>query len=72
MELMNKTLLTLQILFLIISISCKKEKNEMTQDHFLLTVNAKNFPDSTKVILYDKDLDKNIDSSYVIGERFTF
>lgn len=44
----------------------------MTQDHFLLTVNAKNFPDSTKVILYDKDLDKNIDSSYVIGERFTF
>ncbi|WP_339711952.1 TlpA disulfide reductase family protein [uncultured Kriegella sp.] len=44
----------------------------MIQDHFMLTVNAKNFPDSTKVFLFNKELDKNIDSSYVIGERFTF
>ena len=67
---MKKTFLVLSILLL--TISCKKENEEIKEDAFDLTVIAKNFPDSTKVYLYNRDIDKNIDSAYVINESFKF
>lgn len=52
------------------NISCKKENQEQIKEKFNLSVTAKNFPDSTKVILYNRDIDLNIDSTYVINESF--
>lgn len=56
----------------LIFISCKKEPKETKTEGFNLTVTATNFPDSTKVIFYNRDIDKNIDSTYVLNERFKF
>jgi len=67
---MKKYILALSIL--ILGISCKKENKEIKQDNFELTVSAKKFPDSTKVYLYNRDIDTNIDSTYVINESFKF
>lgn len=52
------------------NISCKKENQEQIKESFNLSVTAKNFPDNTKVILYNRDIDLNIDSTYVINESF--
>ncbi|WP_190246291.1 DUF4369 domain-containing protein [Gelidibacter gilvus] len=60
------TLLALILLFA----SCEKENKKTNNDRFELNVIAKNFPDSTKVVLYNREIDKNIDSTYVINERF--
>lgn len=69
---MNHTFFAILFLVLTISTSNEKKINKTEQDHFKLIVYAKNFPDSTKVILYNNDLNKNIDSSYVINEQFKF
>ncbi|MEO5787659.1 MAG: DUF4369 domain-containing protein [Gelidibacter sp.] len=66
-----KNIITLLTIILII-ISCKKEQKETKKEGFNLSVTAKNFPDSTKVILFNRDIDKNIDSTYVINESFKF
>ena len=52
---MNKIFSALLILVLAISTSCERKTNKIEQNHFRLTVNAKNFPDSTKVFLFNKD-----------------
>lgn len=65
---MKKIYLLLSIILIVIS--CKKENEETKKDNFDLTVTAKKFPDSTKVYLYNRDIDKNIDSAYVINESF--
>ena len=52
------------------NISCKKGNQEQIKENFNLSVTAINFPDSTKVILYNRDIDLNIDSTYVINESF--
>ncbi len=62
------TLLSIVLLF----ISCKNEPKKINTEGFKLTVTAKNFPDSTKVFLYNRDIDTNIDSTFVINEGFTF
>ena len=67
---MKTALISLFLLF--IAISSKKENQKIKTDSFHLTVTATNFPDSTKVYLYNRDIDKNIDSAYVIKERFEF
>lgn len=53
-------------------LSCQKTKKSSPQDTFELSVTAKNFLDSTKVYLYNRDIDKNIDSAFVINESFKF
>lgn len=50
--------------------SCKNNNEQPEQVGFNLSVIAKNFPDSTKVYLYNRNIDKNIDSAYVINQRF--
>jgi thiol-disulfide isomerase/thioredoxin len=67
---MKKTFLVLFIL--LITISCKKENKESKKDNFELTVIANNFPDSTRVYLYNRNIGKNIDSTFVINENFKF
>ena len=54
----------------LLSVSCKNDKTATQDDLFTLSVQAKNFPDSTKVILYNRDIDKDIDSAFVVNERF--
>lgn len=62
---------TITILTLILlAVSCAKENKKTNNDGFELTVTAKNFPDSTKVVLYNRDIDTNIDSTFVINESF--
>jgi glutathione peroxidase-family protein len=51
-------------------ISCKNEHRVKNTDGFKLAVSAKNFPDSTKVYLYDYDIEVIMDSAYVISEYF--
>lgn len=53
-------------------ISCKKENENRETEKFTVNVIAKKFPDSTKVYLYNRDIDKNIDSAYVLDEKFKF
>lgn len=50
------------------------EKNTSTvkEQSFCVSVKAHGFPDSTKVVLYNRDIDTNIDSTYVINEQFSF
>jgi peroxiredoxin len=67
---MKKTFLVLFIL--LTTISCKKENKESKKDNFDLTVIANNFPDSTRVYLYNRNIGKNIDSTFVINENFKF
>ena len=67
---MKKIFLVLSII--LITISCKKENKSTKKDVFDLTVIAKSFPDSTKVYLYNRDIDKNIDSAFVMNESFKF
>ena len=52
--------------------SCNKKKNETKTNKFKLTVNIKNVPDSTKVYLYDEDIEIKLDSSYITNESFEF
>ncbi|MGC1630901.1 MAG: DUF4369 domain-containing protein, partial [Gelidibacter sp.] len=66
-----KNIITL-LSILLIFISCKKEQKETKKEGFNLSVTAKNFPDSTKVLFYNRDIAKNIDSTYVINESFKF
>lgn len=47
-------------------------KKENKSNEFKLLVNAISFPYSTKVYLYNRDIDTNIDSTYVINENFEF
>lgn len=54
------------------SVSCRNDKTATEVDSFTLSVQAKNFPDSTKVVLYNRDIDKDIDSAFVVNERFDF
>jgi len=56
---------------LTVAISCKNDNNKILRENYKLNVYAKNFPDSTKVILWNRDLDKNLDTSYVINETFS-
>ena len=67
---MKNNILILTIL--ILGISCKNESEKIKSEQFNLTVKAENFPDSTKVYLYNRDIDKNIDSTYVINKTFEF
>lgn len=67
---MKKIILVL--VFIISLISCKDEVPESKSKQFNLVVKAKNFPDSIKVYLYNRDIDKNIDSTYVVNENFEF
>lgn len=67
---MKKYILILAILTL--GISCENEGKKVKSKRFILKVKADNFPDSTKVYLYNRDIDKNIDSTYVINEEFEF
>ncbi|SCY12391.1 Peroxiredoxin [Nonlabens sp. Hel1_33_55] len=60
----------LLVLLILIIASCKESKKTSVRDQFELSVTAKNFPDSTKVVLYNRDIDKNIDSTFVINENF--
>jgi len=62
----------LVLLVISITFSCKKDGEITKRETFDLTVSAKNFLDSTKVYLYNRDIDKNIDSAFVINERFKF
>ena len=70
-KLFMKNIITL-LSMVFVFISCKKEPKEINLESFRLNVTAKDFPDSTKVVLYNRDIDKNIDSTYVINESFTF
>ena len=65
---MKKIFLAISII--LIAISCKKESEKTNTNGFELTVTAKNFPDSTKVYLYDDDIEIKMDSAYVINENF--
>ena len=67
---MKISILLLTVIML--GISCKDESVKLKNEQFNLAVKAKNFPDSTKVYLYNRDIDKNIDSAYVINEYFEF
>ncbi|CAM4001974.1 MULTISPECIES: TlpA disulfide reductase family protein [Flavobacterium] len=67
---MKKLFLVLSILLIIAS--CKEKEKVTKKEIFNLTVTAKNFPDSTKVYLYNRDIDKNIDSAYVLNQSFNF
>ena len=60
------------ISIVLLFISCKKGSKEINNEGFILSVTAKNFPDSTRVFLYNRDIDENIDSSYVVNESFKF
>ena len=62
----------LVLLVILIAVSCKKEGETIKDKTFELNVSAKNFPDSTKVYLYNRDIDKSIDSAFVINESFKF
>ena len=67
---MKNYIILLSIILLLIS--CEEKRKENQKDGFNLTVNAKNFPDSTKVYLYDEDLEIKLDSTYVLNENFKF
>ncbi len=60
------------LLIIITLTSCKKTEQINKEEKFYLSVTAKNFPDSTKVYLYNRNIDKNIDSAFVLNERFEF
>lgn len=62
----------LLLLIVLAFISCNKKQRKTHTDGFKITVTAKNFPDSTRVFLYNRDIDKNIDSTYVVNESFKF
>lgn len=62
----------LVLLLISITVSCKKNQKTAKRETFDLSVSAKNFPDSTRVYLYNRDIDKNIDSAFVINESFKF
>jgi peroxiredoxin len=64
--------LFLLLLVLSITVSCKKNGETTKKETFNLSVIATNFPDSTKVYLYNRNIDKNIDSTFVINENFKF
>jgi glutathione peroxidase-family protein len=64
--LVKNTIILLSIILLLVS--CEKKK--IHKDDFNLTVTAKNFPDSTKVYLYDENLEIKLDSTYVVNESF--
>jgi len=67
---MKNFLIVLVIAF--VFTSCIQKNKPITNEGFTLKVTAKNFPDSTKVYLFNRDIDKNIDSTYVINEEFEF
>ena len=60
------------LLVFISGVSCRKKIVKEEQGTFSLTVAAIGFLDSTRVYLYNRDTDKNIDSSYVINYGFEF
>lgn len=67
---MKRIILLLSIFTLFIS--CKKENRETNTAGFRLTVTAKNVPDSTKVYLYEENIEIKMDSAYVVNESFKF
>ncbi|WP_405368082.1 redoxin family protein [Nonlabens sp. Asnod2-A12] len=67
---MKRTILLLGIITLLAA--CNQKETANNKKAFNLTVTAKNFPDSTKVLLRNRNIGKYIDSSYVINEKFNF
>ncbi len=53
-------------------VACKEKVNSTQAETFELSVSAQNFPDSTKVYLYNRNIGVNIDSTFVINESFKF
>lgn len=60
------------LLIILITVSCDKFEETGKEERFELNVTAINFPDSTKVYLYNNDIEENIDSVFVINEKFKF
>ncbi|PRP66779.1 TlpA disulfide reductase family protein [Nonlabens agnitus] len=60
------------LLIIFMTISCKESEKIDPREKFHLKITARNFPDSTKVTLYNRDIDKIIDSTIVINESFQF
>lgn len=60
------------LILAIITMSCKRETKVGDQHGFKIEATAKNFPDSTKVYLYEENLEVKLDSTYVLNERFNF
>lgn len=71
---MRTTNLFYSISFLILFSSCneKKEKNDAEETSFQLEVKIKNIPDSTKVVLFNRDSNKDLDSSFTSGQKIQF
>lgn len=67
---MKKVILLLSIFILIVC--CEKKKKSINTDGFSLNVTVRDLPDSTKVYLYDENIELKMDSSYVVNETFRF
>jgi len=67
---MNKIWFTLAVILSLAS--WEATYGQVPTEKFNLNVTAKNFPDSTKVVLYNRDINKNIDSAFVINGTFKF
>lgn len=68
----GKNVLFILTLVVCTIMSCQKKGKTSLEEQFVLSVTAKGFPDSTKVYLYNRDIDKNLDSAFVINQRFEF
>lgn len=60
------------LLSVFICIACGKETKKTSVNGFELAVKAKKIPDSTKVYLYDENIEVKMDSAYVLNESFEF
>ena len=69
---MIKKVLILFILIPIIFSCTSKNKKEIKPPEYLIKGKITGFDDSTKVFLLDINLDKDIDSTYIINNEFSF